>query len=111
MANAAINVALVAAAQQQAQKEQALLNQLKDAGALSPRRAIELDLSAKGSDQLLKALAKRTYVRDAGGGRYWLDQDAEAAFKAKAKNVSLIVIAALLSITASMLALVLAFSD
>ncbi len=47
MANPALNIALIAAAQQQAQTEQALLKQLKEAEALSPRRATKLDLSAK----------------------------------------------------------------
>jgi DNA-binding IclR family transcriptional regulator len=111
MANPAINIALIAAAQQQ----QALTNEhitgpLKKAGATSVRTAIRLDLSAKGTDKLLAGLVKHGHVRVAGDGRYWIDEAAVARSKAAASRIALIVIAFLLSATASLIALVAAFN-
>lgn len=107
MANPAINAALIAvAAQQQALTDAHITGPLKKGRATSVRTAIPLDLSAKGIDKLLAALVKRGHVRSAGDGRYWLDEAAVAESKARGTRVALIVIAVLLSITASLLALV-----
>lgn len=108
MVNPAINAALIAAAaQQQALTEQHVLNPLKAAGATSPRNATTLDLSAKGADKLLASLVKRGYVRATGEGRYWLDEAAMKRAQAAGLRVALIVIAFLLSVTASLVALLL----
>jgi hypothetical protein len=109
MANAAIQAALMAAAQQQALASKAITEQLKKAGAKAPRSAAELDLSNKGSDKVLETLIKSGHVRDAGGGRYWLDEDAIAATKASAGRVALILVAFLLSAAASLLAIAAAY--
>ena len=106
MANAGINAALIAvAAQQQALTDEQIINPLKQAGATSPRKAIRLDLSAKGSDKLLAGLVKHGHVRSAGDGRYWLDEAAIARTNASAGRVALIIVAFLLSVTASLIAL------
>lgn len=107
MANPAINAALIAAAaQQQALTNTHITGPLKKAGATSARTAIPLDLSAKGTDKLLAGLVKRGHVRAAGAGRYWLDEAAVANSKAAGTRAALIIIAVLLSITASLVALV-----
>jgi hypothetical protein len=109
MANPAINIALIAAAQQQALNEKALLDQLRKAGATGPRQAAPLDLSVKGSDQLLEGLLKRNHVRSSGGGLYWLDEEAIANATARTRSAGLIVLVALISVTASLIALAAAF--
>ena len=106
MANPAINAALIAAAaQQQALTEQHILTPLKKAGATSARTATTLDVSAKGADKLLAALVKRGHVRAAGDGRYWLDEAAIKRSEAAGLRIALIIIAFLLSVTASLVAL------
>ena len=109
MVNVAGNAALIAAAQQQALSEKALIDQLRKAEATNVRAARSLDLSAKGADKVLEGLIKRGHVREAGGGTYWLDDEAIARGKAAGVRFSLILIAFLLSATASLLALALAF--
>jgi hypothetical protein len=109
MANAAINAAIMAAAQQQAKLEKGLVDQLKEARALGPRSARALDLTPEGSDKVLESLVQAGHVREAGGGRYWLDEEAMAATKATANRVGLIVVAFLLSVTASLIAIAAAF--
>ncbi|UUR07618.1 hypothetical protein [Sphingomonas glaciei] len=107
MVNPAINAALIAAAaQQQALTDTHITGPLRKGGATSARTAIPLDLSAKGTDKLLAGLIKRGQVRSAGAGRYWLDETAVASAKARGTRVALIVIAVLLSITASLVALI-----
>jgi hypothetical protein len=105
MANPAINIALIAAAQQQAQTGKALTDQLKTAGATHVRAARPLDLSVKGSDAMLAYLVKRGHIREAGGGTYWLDEDAIARSTATGTRVALVLLAFLLSAGASLLAL------
>ena len=107
MANVAFNTALIAAAQQQALTATHIINPLRKAGATSARHAIPLDLSAKGAPKLLEQLTKRGHVRPACGECYWLDEAAVARSKAAATRVALIVIAFLLSVTASLGALLL----
>jgi len=107
MANPGINVALMVAAQQQALTATQITGPLKKAGATSARTAIPLDLSAKGADKLLAGLLKRGQVRSLGNGRYWLDEAAIASAKAAGVRIAFIVIAFLLSVTASLLALAL----
>lgn len=107
MANPAINAALIAvAAQQQALSDAHITGPLKKARATSARTAIPLDLSAKGTDKLLAAMVKRGHVRSAGAGRYWLDEAAVAESKARGTKTALIIIIVLLSVTASLVALV-----
>ncbi len=106
MANPGINAALIAAAAaQQALTEQHVTTPLKTAGATSARSATILDLSAKGADKLLAALVKRGHVRATGDGRYWLDEAAIKRSQAAGLRIALIIIAFLLSVTASLVAL------
>jgi hypothetical protein len=105
MVNPAVNIALIAAAQQQALSTKAVFDQLKKAAAFAPRSAVTLDLSVKGSGKMLDDLVKRGHVREVGGGRFWLDQEAVARSKAAASRVGLILCAFLLSVGASLLAL------
>ncbi|WP_300973620.1 hypothetical protein [Sphingomonas sp. LHG3406-1] len=107
MANPAINAALIAAAQQQAASARLITDPLKKARATNSRAAIPLDLSAKGTKEMLDYLVKRGDVRDSGGGRYWIDEEAIARSKASATRFSLILIVFLLSVGASLWALVL----
>lgn len=110
MANAAINAAiLAAAAQQQALTAKAILDPLKEAEAFTAREAVALDLSAKGTDKLLAQLVERGHVREAGAGRYWLDREEIERTRAAAVRAGWIAAAALLSITASLIALAAAF--
>ena len=107
MANPAINAALIAvAAQQQALTDAHITGPLRKGSATSARTAIPLDLSAKGTDKLLAAMVKRGHVRSAGAGRYWLDEAAVAESKARGTKTALIIIVVLLSVTASLVALV-----
>lgn len=105
MANPALNAALIAAAQQQAAASKLITDPLKQAGATNARAAIPLDLSAKGSDKALAALIKKGHVRAAGGGRYWLDEAAVARSTAAGTRAALILLAFLISLGASLLAL------
>ena len=106
MANPAINAALIAAAaQQQALTDQHILDPLKAAKATSPRSATTLDLSAKGTDKLLASLVKRGYVRATGDGRYWLDEAAMKRAQTAGFRILLIVLAVLISVSASLIAL------
>lgn len=106
MANPAINVALIAAAQSQALSAKALTDQLKKAGATNVRAAAPLDLSVKGSEKVLESLVRRGHIREAGGALYWLDEDAIARGKSAGVRVTLILLAFLLSAGLSLLALI-----
>ena len=106
MVNPAINAAIIAAAaQQQALTDQHVLKPLKAAGATSARTATSLDLSAKGADKLLAGLVKRGHVRKTADGRYWLDEGAIKRSQAAGLRIALIIIAFLLSVTVSLVAL------
>jgi hypothetical protein len=107
MANAAINVAIMAAAQQQAAGEQVIIDQLRTARAVNARAARPVDLSTKGSDKFLKALLKKGHVRPAGGGSYWLDEEEISRTTAAAGRIALLVLAFVVSAGASLLALTL----
>lgn len=105
MVNPAINAAIIAAAGQQADAGKAILSQLREAGARTVRTAIPLDLSVKGSEAILAHLIKRGQVRDAGGRRYWIDEEAIARTKAAGIKASLIIAAFALSAAASLMAI------
>lgn len=105
--NAAANVALIAAAQQQAASAKAITDQLHKANAYGAAAAVPLDLSLKMSDKMLQQLIDKGHVRAAGGELYWLDREAVERSKANATRWSLIAIAFLLSLGASLLALLL----
>jgi hypothetical protein len=105
MVNPAINVAVMAA-QQQAKATKVIFDQLLTAGATSQRAATKLKLG-KGDDKMLAYLVRRGHVREAGGGRYWLDKEAVARTKARGVWVALILTALLVSGGASLLALAL----
>lgn len=100
----AINAALLAAAHQQALLATAITDQLKKAGAISPGTSAALDLSLKGSGTLLEQLVERGHVRVGGDGRYWLDQEAIRQARAKGLRLGLIAAAFLLSVAASLVA-------
>lgn len=104
MANAAISAAMIAAAQQEAGTK-AILAQLEQERATNARRAIKIDLSTKGSDAIMAKLVKYGHVKDVGGGRYWLDTDAVERSKANAGRVAMILLAFVVSVGASILAL------
>jgi hypothetical protein len=57
--------------------ERRIVEALREAGALSPDRAIPLATSGPGGRAALRRLVRRAAVIEAGG-RFWLD---EAAFK------------------------------
>lgn len=105
MANVAINGALIAAVQQQAAVAKLIIEPLKRAGALNAHGAVTLDLSAKGADKALAGLVKLGHVHAAGEGRYWLDEAAIARSNAAGTRAALIMIAFLLSLAASLIAL------
>lgn len=107
MVNPGINAALIVAAQQQQLAAAHITDPLRKGGAISAQTAITLDLSAKGADKLLAGLLKRGHVRAAGDGRYWLDEGALARSQSAGVRVVLIIIAFLLSVTASLAALLL----
>lgn len=104
MANPAVNIALIAAAQKQAESTKVIFSQLMSAGATSQQSAVRLKLD-KGSDNMLAYLLRRGHVREAGGARYWLDKEAVARSKARGIWVALILAAFLVSGGASLLAL------
>ena len=105
MVNPAINAALIVAAQQQALTATHVTAPLKAAGATSARKAVPLDLSAKGADKFLAALVKQGHVHAVGDGRYWLDEAAVARSHKAGARIALIIIAFLISVTASLVAL------
>ena len=105
MTNPAINVAIVAAAQQQAQTEKAILDPLRGAAATSPARAVTLNLSGKGSERALKSLMKRGYVRKVGNDRYWIDEGRIAEAKQSALRWTLITVAFLTAMLVSLAAI------
>lgn len=105
MANPAVNVALIAAAQKQAKAAEAITEQLGKAGATNARAATTLDLGEAGSEKILEWLIARGHVREAGGGRYWLDKDAVAQSKSRGSRFALILLAFLLSAGASLAAI------
>jgi len=107
MSNPALNAAVIAAAQEQAASAKAIKDQLTKAGATSPRSPTSLDLSINGSGKMLEYMVKQGHVRDAGGGRYWLDEEAVARSTANSKRVALIVAVFLLSLAASLWAILL----
>lgn len=104
MSNPAINAALIAAAAKQAEAGKSITEQLKKAGARNARSAVPVDLSVSGSDTMLAYYEKHGHVRAAGGGRYWLDEEAIARSNAAAVKVVLIALAFLLSVAASLIA-------
>lgn len=103
-----MNAALLALAAQQAQASKAITKQLSEAGASSSRAATRVDLSAKGSDKVLQQLLRQGHVRDAGSGRFWLDEEGIARSRANGVRLALIATLFLLSLCASLLALALA---
>jgi hypothetical protein len=105
MVNPALNAALIAAAGKQKSASAGIVEQLRKAGATSARKAVLPDLSEEGAADMLAWLLRRGHLREAGGGRYWLDLEAVAASKARALRASLLVAAFLLSAAASLLAL------
>ncbi|GAA4023257.1 hypothetical protein GCM10022280_24950 [Sphingomonas swuensis] len=105
MVNAAINPAIIAAAQQAALSGKAIADQLLKGRAIDRRSAIPLDLSEKGSAEALAYLVKREQVREAGNGRYWLDQDAMARSRANSIRWVAIIAIFLFSVAASLVAL------
>ena len=96
MANPALTAVLAAAAQKHAGKT-AIPEQLKKAKATNPRSAIELDLTAEGSDLILKQYVRHGHVRATGNGRYWLDEAAVSRSNAQAGRILLILLAFSLS--------------
>jgi len=109
MAQVAINAALIAAAARQEAATKAILKQLNDARANQSRGAVTLDLSAQASAAALARLIKSGHVREAGGGAYWLDEEAVARGKAAGVRLAWIVAAFLLSAGASLAALAAAY--
>ncbi len=77
MANPALAAVLAAAAQKVA-GDVSPPDQLRNAGATSSGAAIELDLTAEGSREILAGYLKLGHIREAGFGRYWLDEAALA---------------------------------
>jgi hypothetical protein len=100
-----VNPALMAAASVQQKAKDAVLAQLRLKRATGPTRAIPLP-DEQGS-KALEELIGLAVVRSSGHGRYWLDEAALARSKTAGTRVALIIVAFLLSVTASLLALTL----
>ncbi|GAA3996735.1 hypothetical protein [Sphingomonas humi] len=105
MANAGINAALIAVASQQQHDSDDLTKQLRAKGATSVRTAASIDLSASGAAATLRSLVKQGYVRDAGGGPYWLDEEHVVRAQAAVGRFFLILLAFLISLGASLWAI------
>ena len=104
MANAGINAALIAAAAQHSASDD-LTKLLRAKGATSARTAVPLDLSASGAAATLQSLIKQGYIREAGGGRYWLDEEHVVRAKAAAGRFFMILLAFMISLGASLWAI------
>ena len=105
MVNPAVNVALIAAAAKKETAAKALKAQLSDAGATSAARAIPLAPASDTERSMLTYALSRGTIREAGGGRYWLDKDRQAELRARARTVALVMTAGLLSALASLVAI------
>lgn len=98
-----INPAVMAAAAVQQKAKEAIVARLREGRATAPTRAMPLPDDQFGKP--LEELVGLAHVRPMGNGRYWLDEAALARSKASGTRVALIVIAFLLSVTASLVAL------
>lgn len=107
MSNPAINAALLAAAAQKQAAQDALLNQLTSAKAFTPSAAIVLKTDGKDQDGALKELVGHAVVRPIGAGRFYLDRERKAERARQQGHAVLLILAAMLSILASVLALTL----
>ena len=105
MANPAINAALIAAAAKQHATAKAIEKELTDAAATSAGRAAPFTPASDTERSLLDYAIKRGTIREAGGGRYWLDTDRQKELQARARNIALIITAGLLSLLASLAAI------
>ena len=107
MANPAINAALIAvAAQQQALTEQHILTPLKKAGATSARTAIAARLFGQGRGQAARrARSSAATSAPPATAATGSTKRRSSAVKAAGLRIALIVIAFLLSVTVSLVAL------
>lgn len=107
MINPAITAAFIAAAHEE-EIEEKVIGRLRKSGALSPARAIKLDLGEKEQKLLAEAAAAGTVTRTADG-RYYLNERAIADRKEGQGMIALVVILVSLSVIASGIALVALF--
>ncbi|GAA4034483.1 hypothetical protein GCM10022281_13260 [Sphingomonas rosea] len=105
MANPILTTAIINAANAGQASSSGVLADLKKKGAVNAKTAAAPDLSLKGADKVVRALADKGLLRSAGEGRYWIDQDAVAAANSRATYMALIVVAFLLSAGASLVAI------
>ena len=103
-------VLLPIVAAQAAEAERRALERFRVADATRPERARPLDPLGLTPGSALDSLMRAGLVRDAGGGRYWLDEAAVAARRhaasPRAVKVLLVVLLALAMITLPLLFLV-----
>ena len=99
MVNPGITAALIAASHQE-DVEQKIEGRLKKAEALSPARAIALELKGKEQKLLEQALAGGT-VKRTGDGRFYLDEMAIADRKEGQGFMVLLILLVIASVIAS----------
>jgi len=83
--------------------ERRMVNRLRMLGAVSPARAKTLEELGVSRGVILRRLRERAVIRDAGGGRYYLDEPSWAAVRRSRRRaihlawvIALIVILAVL---------------
>ena len=91
-----------------AQKEtarQAILKQLRDAGSVTPQMPGSLEIDGDEAQAALAELLAAGTVKEARGGRYYLDESVAKEARSISGFVALLAILIVLSFTASMVAL------
>ena len=103
--NAAVNAALIAAAAAKEEAANAVRAKFAEAKAFGPATAIVPDIESPEQQSAIDELQGLGIVRALGGGRYYLDRDRQAERKAQQGRIALIVLAGLVSLLASVVAL------
>lgn len=78
--------------------EHRLARGLSRAGATTPGAAQPVSSTRAIDGRALERLAAAGAVRDAGGGRYWLDEAAYGAYRGERRRRALIAVAVVLAI-------------
>jgi hypothetical protein len=104
MSNPAITAALIAANASRRNGQEAVLAQLKTAGAFGPATAVRLEL--EGAEAVaLTELTGLAIVRPLGSGRYYLDRDRQRERSAQQGWVAIVILLGIASVMASFIAL------
>ena len=83
-------MAVVAAAIQR--KEREIVNTFRGAGATSPERARDPGELAVDQHLAFKRLANRAILREAGDGRYYLDEQSWEAFRRLRHRIAIVML-------------------